>query len=54
MDVGALPATHVYKKVQTDKTYNKETDVFAWMRAYILENKTLFCFVFGIVGEGNI
>lgn len=50
MDVGVLPATHVYTKIQTDKTYNKETDVFAWMQAYILENKTLFCFV----DEGNI
>lgn len=54
MDVGALPATHVYTKVQPDKTYDKETDVFAWMQAYILENKTLLCFVFGIVDEGNL
>lgn len=46
MDVGALPATHDYAKVQIDKTYNKETDVFAWIEAYIFgkQSSVLFCF----------
>lgn len=46
MDVGALPATHVYTKVQIDKTYIKKTDVFAWIEPCIFGKQSfaLFCF----------